>query len=114
MTARFVTCDLVERTIQVDKMCVQSRRREPRVLSTICAEAKGLMTMWRCFGNPEAARLCCCRATNKLFDDIGTLDIPGVETDILSTGMSNAHCAAIREGPMMICLGAVVFGGRVS
>ena len=74
---------------------------------------KGLMTMGPRFGDPEDARPY-FQATKKLFDDIGSLDIPGVEMDILSMGMSNAYRVAIEEGSTMIRPGTVLFGERTS
>ena len=74
---------------------------------------KGLMTMGPRFGDPEDARPY-FQATRKLFDDIGSLDIPGVEMDVLSMGMSNAYRVAIEEGSTMIRPGTVLFGERPS
>jgi len=74
---------------------------------------KGLMTMGPRFGNPEEARPY-FQATKKLFDDIGSLDIPGVEMEVLSMGMSNAYRVAIEEGSTMIRPGTVLFGERPS
>jgi pyridoxal phosphate enzyme (YggS family) len=69
----------------------------------------GLMTMGPRFGNPENARPY-FRATKRLFDHIGALDIPGVEMNVLSMGMSNAYKVAIEEGSNMVRLGNVLFG----
>jgi len=74
---------------------------------------KGLMTMGPRFGNPEDARPY-FQATKKLFDNIGSLDIPSVEMDVLSMGMSNAYRVAIEEGSTMIRPGTVLFGERPS
>jgi PLP dependent protein len=72
---------------------------------------KGLMTMGPRFGDPEDARPY-FQATKRLFDDIGSLDIPGVEMEVLSMGMSNAYRVAIEEGSTMIRPGTVLFGER--
>ena len=74
---------------------------------------KGVMTMGPRFGDPEEARPY-FQATKNLFDDIGSLDIPGVEMDVLSMGMSNAYRVAIEEGSTMIRPGTVLFGERPS
>jgi len=74
---------------------------------------KGLMTMGPRFGNPEDARLH-FRETKKLFDYIAALDIPGVEMNVLSMGMSNAYTIAIEEGSTLIRPGTLLFGERTS
>ncbi len=74
---------------------------------------KGMMTMGPRFGDPEAARPYFW-ATKKLFDTIGSLDIPGVQMDVLSMGMSNAYQVAIDEGSTMIRPGTILFGDRPS
>lgn len=74
---------------------------------------KGLMTMGPRFGNPEDARPH-FRETKKLFDHIASLNIPGVEMDILSMGMSNAYGIAIEEGSTLIRPGTLLFGERMS
>jgi len=73
----------------------------------------GLMTMGPRFGDPEDARPY-FRATKKLFDDMAALEIPGVQMDVLSMGMSNAYRVAIEEGSTMIRPGTVLFGKRPS
>ena len=73
---------------------------------------KGLMTMGPRFGDPEDARPY-FQATKKLFDDIGSMDIPGVEMEVLSMGMSNAYRVAIEEGSTMIRPGSIVFSDRL-
>jgi len=72
---------------------------------------KGLMTMGPRFGDPEDARPF-FQQTKKLFDHIASVDIPGVEMDILSMGMSNAYKIAIEEGSTMIRPGTALFGTR--
>jgi PLP dependent protein len=74
---------------------------------------KGLMTMGPRFGNPEDARPH-FRETKKLFDHIASLNIPGVEMDVLSMGMSNAYGIAIEEGSTLIRPGTLLFGERMS
>jgi len=63
------------------------------------------------FGNPEDARPY-FRETKRLFDYIASLDIAGVEMDILSMGMSNAYMLAIEEGSTLIRPGTILFGER--
>ncbi len=74
---------------------------------------KGLMTMGPRFGNPEDARPH-FKETKKLFDHIASLNIPGVEMDVLSMGMSNAYGIAIEEGSTLIRPGTLLFGERKS
>ena len=74
---------------------------------------KGLMTMGPRFGNPEDARPH-FRETKNLFDHITSLNIPGVEMDVLSMGMSNAYGIAIEEGSTLIRPGTLLFGERMS
>lgn len=74
---------------------------------------KGLMTMGPRFGNPEDARPY-FRETKRLFDYIASLDIPRVEMEVLSMGMSNAYHVAIEEGSTMIRPGTILFGERAS
>ena len=72
---------------------------------------KGLMTMGPRFGNPEDARPY-YRETKKQFDYIASLNIPNVEMDVLSMGMSNTYKVAIEEGSTMIRPGTILFGER--
>lgn len=74
---------------------------------------KGMMTMGPRFGDPEAARPY-FRETRKLFDEINSLNIPGVKMEMLSMGMSNAYRIAIEEGSNMIRPGTIIFGERPS
>ena len=74
---------------------------------------KGLMTMGPRFGDPENARPY-FQETKRLFDHINSLDISGVEMEILSMGMTNAYRIAIEEGSTMIRPGTILFGERES
>jgi len=72
---------------------------------------KGLMTMGPAFGNPENARPFFVETKN-LFDRIKSLDIPGVEMQYLSMGMTNSYRVAIEEGANIIRIGTKIFGPR--
>jgi pyridoxal phosphate enzyme (YggS family) len=72
---------------------------------------KGLMTMGPAFGDPENARPF-FKETKKLFDKIKSLDIPNVELQYLSMGMTNSYRVAIEEGANMIRIGTKIFGPR--
>jgi len=72
---------------------------------------QGLMTMGPAFGNPEDARPF-FHETKKAFDRIAAADIPGVDMQYLSMGMSNSYRVAIEEGSNMIRLGTILFGQR--
>ena len=72
---------------------------------------EGLMTMGPMTSNPEDSRPY-FRKAKKLFDDINELDLPGVNLNMLSMGMSESYQVAIEEGSNMIRLGRVVFGER--
>lgn len=72
---------------------------------------KGLMTLPPFFDNPVAARpyfahLRCIR------DEISALQLPGVELNELSMGMTGDFEAAIAEGSTMVRIGTALFGAR--
>jgi pyridoxal phosphate enzyme (YggS family) len=71
----------------------------------------GLMTMGPQVRNPEQLRPI-FRETKKLFDQIASEEIPGVEMTVLSMGMSDSYWVAIEEGATMIRLGTTIFGPR--
>jgi pyridoxal phosphate enzyme (YggS family) len=72
---------------------------------------KGLMTMGPAFGDPENARPIFIETKN-LFDRIKSLEIPGVEMQYLSMGMTNSYLVAIEEGANIIRIGTKIFGPR--
>ena len=72
---------------------------------------KGLMTMAPYFDNPEKDRLY-FRLTKKLFNEIKSLNIPNVDMEILSMGMSDSYKIAIEEGTNMVRIGTKIFGSR--
>ena len=72
----------------------------------------GLMTMGPRFGNPEDSRSCFV-ATGEIFARIKRLNLPNVEMEYLSMGMTNSYRVALEEGANMVRLGSVLFGERV-
>ena len=72
---------------------------------------QGLMTMGPLAGDPEESRPY-FSATRRVFEDIGSLDIAGVEMKYLSMGMSNSYKVAIQEGANMVRIGSLLFGPR--
>ena len=71
----------------------------------------GLMTMEPYSHDPEVSRPH-FRRMKQLFDAVKSQDIPGVEMNILSMGMSNSYQVAIEEGSNMVRLGIKLFGPR--
>lgn len=71
----------------------------------------GLMTMGPFTGDPEDARPY-FQKTRKIFEEIKELDIPGVEMQYLSMGMSNSYKVALEEGANMVRIGTKIFGER--
>lgn len=80
-----------------------SRLRQVRVT--------GLMTMGPFAGDPEDSRPY-FRKTRQIFDQIKAMDLPGVEMQDLSMGMSNSYKVAIEEGANMVRIGTRLFGER--
>ncbi|MBW2615179.1 MAG: alanine racemase, partial [Deltaproteobacteria bacterium] len=72
----------------------------------------GLMTMGPFAGDPEDARPY-FQKTRKLFEEIKALNLPGVEMECLSMGMSNSYRVALEEGANMVRIGTKLFGERV-
>ena len=71
----------------------------------------GLMTMGPRFGNPEDSRPYFVE-TKRLFNEIKTLNIPGVEMKYLSMGMTNSYKIAMEEGANVVRIGSRIFGQR--
>ena len=69
---------------------------------------KGLMHIAPYFENPEDVRPI-FREMYQLFEDIKMLEIPNVNMDILSMGMSHDYQVAIEEGANMIRVGSSIF-----
>ena len=62
-------------------------------------------------GDPEDARPY-FQVTRKAFEDIKSLDIPTVEMNYLSMGMTNSYQVAIEEGANIVRIGTKIFGPR--
>ncbi len=71
----------------------------------------GLMTMGPFSGDPEDARSYFTE-TRKLFEEIKTAGITGVEMRYLSMGMTNSYKVAIEEGANIVRIGTKIFGER--
>ncbi len=74
-------------------------------------KVQGLMTMGPFTGDPEDARPY-FQITRKLFQEIASLKIPGVEMRYLSMGMSNSYKVALEEGANLVRIGTRIFGKR--
>ncbi len=73
----------------------------------------GLMTMGPFAGDPEDSRPY-FQKTKKLFEEIKTISLPGVEMKYLSMGMSNSYKVALEEGANVVRIGTKLFGERGS
>ncbi|MFH1552084.1 MAG: YggS family pyridoxal phosphate-dependent enzyme [Candidatus Omnitrophota bacterium] len=71
----------------------------------------GLMTMGPFSGDPEDARHYFVE-TRKIFEEIKTADLPGVQMKYLSMGMTNSYRVAIEESANMVRIGEKIFGER--
>ncbi len=71
-------------------------------------KVKGLMTMAPFFDEPEKARPY-FRKTKELFDKIKELNLPNIDMDILSMGMSGDFEVAIEEGSTLVRIGRAIF-----
>ena len=74
-------------------------------------KVKGLMTMAPFFDDPEKDRPF-FRLTKRLFDKIKGLNMPNVDMETLSMGMTDTYKIAIEEGSNMIRIGTKIFGPR--
>lgn len=74
-------------------------------------EVRGIMAMAPYFEDKEKARPYFKR-TKKLFDKIKSLNIPNVNMEILSMGMSDSYKIAIEEGANLVRIGTKMFGPR--
>jgi len=72
---------------------------------------EGLMTMGPRLGNPEDVRPY-FRRTKGIFEKIRTLDLPNINMQYLSMGMTNSYKVAIEEGSNMVRIGTAIFGQR--
>jgi len=71
---------------------------------------RGLMTIGK-LDAPEVSRPLFARM-KQLFDKIKALDIPNVQMDYLSMGMSHDYYIALEEGSNMLRIGSAIFGQR--
>ena len=71
---------------------------------------KGLMCVPPAVGEGEARRY--FSSMRRLFEDIGSAGIPGVDMQELSMGMSGDYRSAIKEGATMVRVGTAIFGAR--
>jgi PLP dependent protein len=90
----------------------------PELESLLCATPKlenlqihGLMTVPPFTENPEGARLY-FRTLRDLRDTIAARNLPGVQMDALSMGMSHDFEVAIEEGSTCVRVGTAIFGAR--
>jgi hypothetical protein len=72
---------------------------------------QGIMTMGPRFGDPEDSRPY-FKLTRSIFDEIAKMDLPNVEMNYLSMGMSNSYKIAIEEGSNIVRIGTRLFGER--
>lgn len=131
------TVDSIELAEEIDKRCSQHGRimpvlieinsgREPQkfgvlpeqtealikeMLTLQNVKIEGLMTMGPMFGDPEDARPYFIE-TRKIFDQIRSLALPGVEMRYLSMGMTNSYKVALEEGANIVRIGTKIFGER--
>ena len=72
---------------------------------------KGLMTMEPYFDDPEEARPYLSRMKD-LYDELREMELPNVDLEVLSMGMSNSYHVAVEEGANMVRIGTAIFGPR--
>ncbi|MHB1421259.1 MAG: YggS family pyridoxal phosphate-dependent enzyme [Bacillota bacterium] len=70
---------------------------------------KGLMTIAPQVDNPELVRPI-FRQLRMLAEQIRTMNLTGVEMNVLSMGMTNDYRVAIEEGSNMVRIGSAIFG----
>jgi pyridoxal phosphate enzyme (YggS family) len=131
------TIDSIHIAREIDKWCARLGRimpvlveinsgREPQKSGILPEEAEslireiaqfkhikvsGLMTMGPRFGNPEDSRQYFIE-TRKVFESIKSFDLPRVEMEYLSMGMTNSYRIAIEEGANIVRIGSKIFGQR--
>ncbi len=74
-------------------------------------QIRGLMTVPPFTEDPEGARLY-FRALRDLRDQIATRNLPSIQMDVLSMGMSHDFEVAIEEGSTCVRVGTAIFGAR--
>ena len=131
------TIDSIEIATEVDKRCKQIAKLMPVLVEINSGREKqksgvlpedaeqlvrdisqlphvrvmGLMTMGPLFGNPEDSRPYFV-TTRKIFKDIERLNLPNVEMQYLSMGMTNSYHVALEEGANIVRIGSKIFGER--
>lgn len=83
-----------------------------------CAElpglsVRGLMAIMPIAGDPEDVRPL-FRRMREWFDRLREMDMPGIEMQTLSMGMSDDCVVAAEEGATMVRLGRALFGARAA
>jgi len=71
---------------------------------------RGLMTIGK-LDEPEASRPL-FRQMKEMFDNLKAKDLPGVNMDYLSMGMSHDYTIALEEGANLVRIGSAIFGER--
>ncbi len=74
-------------------------------------QIRGLMTVPPFTENPEGARPYFC-VLRDLRDQIAARNLPGIQMDVLSMGMSHDFEVAIEEGSTCVRVGTAIFGAR--
>jgi uncharacterized pyridoxal phosphate-containing UPF0001 family protein len=74
-------------------------------------KVKGLMTIGTFCEDPELVRPCFTRL-KRLSNEISQMQLPNVEMEYLSMGMTNDFEVAIEEGANMVRIGTAIFGAR--
>ena len=83
-----------------------------RTISTFKGlSVRGLMTIGAFLPDPEEVRPC-FRLLRELKEKIIEADIPNIEMDYLSIGMTSDFEVAIEEGANMVRIGTAIFGPR--
>lgn len=72
---------------------------------------RGLMTMPPFFSQPERARPY-FRRLRQLAEEIAAQDLPAVEMEEISMGMSGDFEVAVEEGASLVRVGSAIFGSR--
>ncbi len=71
----------------------------------------GLMTSAPITENPETNRIY-FRQLRQLYDRIGAMNIPNVDMQVLSMGMTGDYAVAVEEGSTLVRVGTGIFGER--
>ena len=76
-------------------------------------QIQGFMTVGAWLPDPEQVRPCFHRL-KKIADEVKAQNIPNVNTEVLSMGMTNDFEVAIEEGSTLVRIGTAIFGVRPS